>query len=53
MGSNSIYDISQYLDGKILEVKYNNNKSNFTVKSSLFLSKSLPKDYSSLIKKIY
>ena len=51
MGSNDINDISQYLDGKILEVKYNNNKSNFTVKSSLFLSKSLPKDYSSINKK--
>ena len=51
MGSNDINDISQYLDGKILEVNYNNKKSNFTVKSSLFLSKSLPKDFSSINKK--
>jgi hypothetical protein len=49
-GSNDIDDVSQYLDGKILSVNYNKSKNNFTVKTSLFMSKKLPKNYSSLSK---
>lgn len=48
-GSNDVDDISQYLDGKILEIKYMNDS--FRVKLSLFVSKKLPKPYSGLNKK--
>ena len=50
-GSNDIDDISQYLDGKILNINYNKSKKNFTIKISLFLAKKIPKNYSSLSKK--
>ena len=47
-GSNDIDDVSQYLDGKILSIKYNKSEKKFTVITSLFLRKQLPKNYSSL-----
>ena len=47
-GSNDIDDISQYLDGKVLDINY--KKDSFIVKLNLFKSKQLPKEYSSLSK---
>ena len=49
-GSNDNDDVSQYLDGKILNIIHNKSKNNFTVETSLLMRKQLPKNYSSLSK---
>ena len=40
---NDYNDISQYIDGKILNISYNKEKSNFSVKCNIFISKKIPK----------
>jgi len=47
-GSNDIDDLSQYLDGKVLDIS--NKTDSFIVNLKLFKSKKLPKAYSSLSK---
>ena len=47
-GSNDVDDVSQYLDGEVLDIK--NKNDSFIVNLKLFKSKTLPKAYSSLSK---
>lgn len=47
-GSNDVDDLSQYLDGKVLDINYENDS--FIVNLRLFISKKLPKDFSILSK---
>ena len=47
-GSNDIDDLSQYLDGEVLDIS--NKNDSFIVNLKLFKSKKLPKAYSSLSK---
>ena len=47
-GSNDIDDLSQYLDGEVLDISYENDS--FIVNLRLFISNKLPKEYSILSK---
>ena len=47
-GSNDVDDLSQYLDGEVLDIS--NETDSFIVNLKLFISKTLPKEYSSLSK---
>jgi len=49
-GSNDNDDLSQYLDGKLVSIKYNKPTDNFIILLHIYLSKSIPKQYSSLNK---
>ena len=48
-GSNDIDDLSQYLDGEIIDINHENDS--FIINLRLFISKKLPKDFSILSKK--